>query len=96
MYQSRRQIHFEEMDALSAKYQQELLQSQLEIKEQTFATISKEIYDNIEQALSLAKLQLNQLQAINPTCDTEVPQALVAQAITDLRNLAHRLNPEYV
>lgn len=96
MYQARRQKHFAEMNALSEKYQKEFLQSQLEIKEQTFATISQEIHDNIGQALSLAKLQLGQLQLHNPDCNTEDPRNLIAQAITDLRDLAHSLNPDHI
>ncbi len=55
----RRVIHQKEMFDLKAQYERTILQSQLEIQEQTFRNISQEIHDNIGQVLSLAKLNLN-------------------------------------
>jgi len=48
-----------EMEEL--RYQQErlLLQTEVEIREQTFQYISMELHDNVSQVLSLAKLHLN-------------------------------------
>ena len=40
-------------------HERNLLQTQLEIQEQTFQDISLEIHDNIGLSLTLAKLQLN-------------------------------------
>ncbi|HEX4957699.1 MAG TPA: sensor histidine kinase [Lacibacter sp.] len=80
------------------RFQQTLLQSQLEIQEQTLKNISQEIHDNVGQVLTLAKLNLTTLM-MN---DTHVPdqvkasQQLIAKAINDLRSLSHSLNTEYV
>lgn len=80
-------------------YQQTLLQTQLEIQEQTLKNISQEIHDNIGQALSLAKLNLNTMPV---TVDEALQQKilnskqLVSKAITDLRHLSRSLDTDYV
>ncbi|MEN9571024.1 MAG: hypothetical protein RL172_2255, partial [Bacteroidota bacterium] len=43
---------------MKTKFKQELLQTQIEIQEQTLKNISEEIHDNVGQILSLAKLNL--------------------------------------
>jgi two-component system, NarL family, sensor kinase len=50
-----------EIEDLRVKYENTLLQSQLEVQEQTFQHIAREIHDNIGQKLTLAKLYLNTL-----------------------------------
>jgi signal transduction histidine kinase len=80
-------------------FRQTLLQTQLEIQEQTLKNISQEIHDNIGQALSLAKLNLNTMP---PTNDEALQQKilnskeLVSKAITDLRDLSRSLDTDYV
>ncbi|MEJ0106718.1 MAG: hypothetical protein WDO19_31055 [Bacteroidota bacterium] len=51
--------HIRERKEMENIFSQTLLQTQLEIQEQTLKTISQEIHDNIGQVLSLAKLNLN-------------------------------------
>src|SRR5215213_9697845 len=78
---------------------QEALCSQLEIQEQSFENIYREIHDNIGQALSLAKLNL---YTVEPELPEEVNEKvrcskeLVGKAITDLRNLSRNLNMEVI
>ena len=79
---------------MQSQFHQTLLQTQLEIQEQTLKTISEEIHDNIGQVLSLVKLNLNtfntgteEFKQIKVT-DT---RNLVAKAINDLRNLSRSL-----
>ena len=43
---------------MRATFDKQLLESKLEIQEQTFDMISQEIHDNVGQILSLAKVQL--------------------------------------
>jgi len=47
-----------EKQLMRATFDKQLLESKLEIQEQTFGMISQEIHDNIGQVLSLAKLNL--------------------------------------
>lgn len=84
---------------MQSKFSQTLLQTQLEIQEQTLKNISQEIHDNIGQALSLAKLNLNTM----PEMPDEALQQklvnskqLVSKAITDLRDLSRSLDTDYV
>ncbi|MET0464434.1 MAG: ATP-binding protein [Chitinophagaceae bacterium] len=80
-------------------YQEQLLKTQLEIQEQTLKTISQEIHDNIGQALTLAKLNLNTMLPVNePSLESKIlnSKELVSKAITDLRDLSHSLDTDYV
>lgn len=98
-YQRRKFKYIKERQQLQTDFQQELLKAQLEIQEQTFENISGEIHDNVQQMLTLAKLNLN-------TTDlNDLPQAsfkikhskdLVAKAINDLRDLSKSLSPEMI
>ena len=80
-------------------FRQQLLQTQLEIQEQTLKTISEEIHDNVGQVLSLAKLNLNTVGAI---ADQQVQSKidstkdLVSKAINDLRDLSRSLHGEKI
>src|SRR5947207_2167764 len=56
----KKQITFQEkINAIEANYEKNLLKSKLEIQEQTFQHISREIHDNITLSLTLAKLHLH-------------------------------------
>jgi two-component system NarL family sensor kinase len=93
-YARRQQKHKQEKQFLHSQFQQELLQTQLEIQEQTLKTISQEIHDNVGQVLSLAKLNLNTFEdtesAYNQTKINDTKQ-LVSKAINDLRDLSRSL-----
>src|SRR5687767_7853237 len=79
--------------------EQELLRTQLEIQEQTLQTISQEIHDNIGQALSLVKLNLNTIDIGN---ESELlgkisdSLTLVSKAIQDLRDISKSLNTDNI
>lgn len=93
-YQKKKKIHLQEKTLMKTKFQQELLQTQLEIQSQTLQTISQEIHDNVGQVLSLAKLNLGTLadteSAFNQTKINDTRQ-LVSKAINDLRDLSRSL-----
>lgn len=77
----------------------ELLQTQIEIQEQTLKTISQEIHDNVGQVLSLAKLNLNTVgnitdQQVQSKIDST--KDLVSKAINDLRDLSRSLHGERI
>lgn len=95
-YYRRRLLHVQELYDLRRNYDQALLQSQLEIQEQTYAQISEEIHDNIGQVLSLVKLNINTLGTVPDAEKISSTNELLAQAIADLRNLSHLLNTHYI
>jgi signal transduction histidine kinase len=81
------------------KFQQTLLQTQLEIQEQTLKTISQEIHDNIGQVLSLAKLNLNTIDTTKQEeLQTKITDSknLVSKAIQDLRDLSRSLTTDNI
>jgi signal transduction histidine kinase len=85
-------------DAKNA-YEKNLLQTQLEIQEQTFRDISREIHDNIGLSLTLAKLQLNTLDFENSQKSKDHIESsveLIGKAITDLRDISHSLNSDII
>lgn len=92
----RRTMHLKDIDNLHSKFESTLLKSQLEIQEQTFRNISQEIHDNIGQALSLAKLNLNTINAKNFEDKLAITEDLLSKAITDLRDLSKSLNGEKI
>ena len=80
MVYQKKQLHFlQEREHLKVVYEKQLLETQLEIQEQTLKTISQEIHDNIGQVLSLAKLNLNSI----PPAET----LAVATKIDDTKKL---------
>jgi len=80
---------------MKSQFEQELLQTQIEIQEQTLKTISQEIHDNVGQVLSLAKLNLNTFEA-NPEGKLKNTKELVSKAINDLRDLSRSLHGEKI
>lgn len=98
-YHKRQLHHANELHRVKQDYDQALMQSQLEIQEQTFKVIAQEIHDNIGQTLSLAKLNLNTLdleqreRALGKVGDAK---ELVGKAIQDLRDLSRTLNTDHI
>lgn len=81
---------------LKVQFEQTILQSQIEIQEQTFRNISQEIHDNIGQVLSLAKLNLNTIPHDNGEDKISLTEELLGKAINDLRDLSKSLHPEKI
>jgi two-component system, NarL family, sensor kinase len=99
IYYRRQRKHSKEKQLLKFEHSQSLLQTQLEIQEQTLRTISQEIHDNVGQVLSLAKLNLNTLDiegGINKEQKIESSIQLVSKAINDLRDLSRSLNGDKI
>ncbi len=99
IYQKKQIIYKKEKEQLRIDFENQILESKLEIQEQTLKNISQEIHDNIGQVLSLAKLTLGTLY---PNGEKEMREKvenareLVGKAIIDLRNLSKSLNPDYI
>jgi signal transduction histidine kinase len=78
-----------------ANYRQEVLESQVEVQKQAFERVGSELYDNIGQMLSVAKMYLYSLEEteLNQEQRTFIQQTndIVGKSITDLRGLIRRL-----
>jgi len=95
---NRKRKFIQEKMSLQQLFNEQLLQSQLEMQEQTFNTISKEIHDNVGQVLSLAKVQINimeQGEVLNRLMLNDVKES-ISKAMVDLRDIAKSLNSERI
>jgi two-component system, NarL family, sensor kinase len=96
----KRQMNFTlQLESIKTNAEKELLKTQLEIQEQTFQYISREIHDNIGQFISLAKLQLNTLDFSQlPLAQNKIAHSadLLTQALDDLRDLSRSLNSDLI
>ena len=87
-----------EQQLMRATFEKQLLESKLEIQEQTFGMISEEIHDNVGQLLSLAKVQLGILEQ-KQMVDGEIfgnVKECISLAMTELRDIAKSLSSERV
>lgn len=76
-------------------YHHEVLESQIEVQKQAFERIGSELYDNVGQMLSVAKIYLCTLEesALNEEQQNYVKQIneIVGKTIVDLRTLIRNL-----
>jgi two-component system, NarL family, sensor kinase len=80
-------------------FRQQLINTQLEIQEETFQHISREIHDNIGLSLTLAKLYLNTLNSTPQQKHAVVIESsvdLISQAINDLSHISKSFNSEAI
>ena len=99
LYQKRQQKHEKTLVLLKEEYDQELLRSQLEIKEITLKNISQELHDNIGQMLSVAKMSLAAAGIKKDQESYENVQAskeILNTAILDLANLTKSLHTDRI
>ena len=76
-----------------------MLLTQLEIQEQTFQQISREIHDHIGQRLSLARLYINKYSTHSESEQLEViheSSSLIEEAISDLKQLSKSLTANLI
>jgi len=100
VHKKKRYEHLLEKQTMENNYQNQLLQSKLEVQEQSFKYFSEEIHDNIGQLLSIVKMQLYNIRS-NSHEQEIVTKAtdcneLLGKAITDLRNISHTLSSAFV
>lgn len=80
-------------------FEKNLLQAQIEIKEETLKTISQEIHDNIGQQLSVSKFTLNTIGTTgNNTVDEKIDDCKnsIGKIIQELRDLAKSINNDSI
>src|SRR4030095_3418002 len=80
---------------VKTNYDRELYKAQLEIQEQTFQEIAREIHDNVGQILSLAKLGLGTLDLEKKDESKESIleiSDILEKALEDLRHLSRTMN----
>jgi len=85
-----------EQQLMRATFEKQLLESKLEMQEQTFSMISQEIHDNVGQILSLAKVQLGILEEQHGIRNDLVTNAKesISLAMSELRDIAKSLSTQ--
>lgn len=82
----------EEQARTKDKFEKELAESQIEIREETLRNISWELHDNIGQLMTLAKIQVQSAQD-DPKNIEEASQT-IGTALDELRTLSKLISPE--
>src|ERR1700737_2973926 len=59
LYQKKQLAYQQNLENMKLDHEKNLLKAQVEMQENTFENISREIHDNINLSLTLAKLNLN-------------------------------------
>jgi signal transduction histidine kinase len=95
-YNKKKQLHFKELEEQKKLFEQEVLVSRLEIKEQTLLDIAQEIHDNVGQVMLLAKLNLNKILMAGNNEPIEEIRDLMSQAIVDLRDISKSLHTQQI
>jgi len=74
------------------RFEREIAETQIEIREETLRNISWELHDNIGQLLTLAKIQLQSATLENLTDVSET----ITKGLTEVRALSKLINPEAI
>lgn len=95
-FKKKQKMHGEKMEEIKLEHITELVNSRMEIQEQTLDKVSREIHDNIGQKLTLAKLNLNVLLSPERKFDPALHKTsvLIGCVIAELRDLSHSMNSE--
>jgi signal transduction histidine kinase len=93
IYRKRRIQHEQEIALMNEKFTSELLQTQLEVQQQTMQRIGQEIHDNVGQQLTLAYLYAQQVHSAEEAIEAKVQgvASLINDSLTELRNLSRGL-----
>jgi len=99
IFQNKKVKFLNEQKESKQRFEEEIIKSQLETREQTLQNISWELHDNVGQLLSVARMQLNMLQptlAENHKSIIEETGEIISKSLQEIRSLSKILNPEVV
>ena len=91
-FQNRKNKLLREKEKEKHRFRQELIESQVEIREETLRNISWELHDNIGQLLTLAKIQLQ--NAGDNQEQIEMASETIGNSLNELRSLSKLINPD--
>ncbi len=99
IYQRRQKNLILKRRQMEIEFENQLLQTQIEIQEQTLANISQELHDNVGQSITLAKLNLNTLPTIadeKTNIQIANTKTLLSNTLTNIRDLAKSMLGEKI
>ena len=92
VFQKKKNSLVEKQKADKKRFEKEIAETQIEIREETLRNISWELHDNIGQLLTLAKIQLQNASKENIK---EVSET-ITKGLTEVRALSKLINPEAI
>jgi len=97
-YKRRDFKHLKEKKRLEEDFYQQLLHSQIEVQEQTFQHIGKELHDNVGQLLSTSRMLIGLTErSLGMIPDSlQTANATLGKAISELRSLSKSLDKEWL
>ena len=98
-YQQKQNAYYKSIEELKVEHENARLHARLEMQEQTFQDISRDIHDNIGQKLTLAKLYLNTLgnhDAYKASLQINDAVKMISESINDLSDISRSLSSELV
>jgi len=99
LYKKKQLSYQQTVDALKLDHEKNLMAAQLEMQENTFQHISREIHDNISLSLTLAKLHLNTLnldQRAQASFQVHSSIELISNSINNLSGISKSLNSDII
>ena len=99
IYQKKQIIYNNKLEEVKINFEKALLATHLEIREDTFQNISREIHDNISLSLTLAKLHLNTIDWNDKDSTVDKINSsieLLGKSIHDLSDISKGLNPDVI
>jgi signal transduction histidine kinase len=94
----KRNTDIRQKETMQSDFATQLLQSQIEVQEQTFQQIGKELHDNVGQLLSTSRMLIGLAERSldNPPDTLLIANVTLGQAITELRSLSKSLDKEWL
>lgn len=98
IYNGRKKKYLDEKNRMEETFEQELTKTKIEVQEDTYSALAKELHDNIGQLLSSTKMLLGITQRkLDKSCDTLVTaDETLGKAIQELRLISKSLNKDYL
>ena len=98
-YQNKQYLFYCQIKNLKLDHEKNLLSTQLEVQENTFRNISREIHDNISLSLTLAKLNLNTFEWENKDkalLQLDSTTQIIGKVISELSDISKSLNSDMI
>lgn len=97
-YQRKQKLHLREKDVMREEFSQQLLQAQIEVQENTYRHIAKELHDNVNQLLGTTKMLIGITELkLGQAPDTlATANDTLAKAIQELRLLSRSMDKDWL
>jgi signal transduction histidine kinase len=97
-YRTKKNQYIHEKENLQKEFEQTLLQSQVEVQENTFSDLSAELHDNIGQLLVSTKALIGVTQRKLPMVSEtlQIADETLAKAINEIRSLSKLLDKDWL